>query len=289
MALSTRLKKQIKETLCGAVYANELITAIENPSAVVITGEPITGFVSGAGSVTATDSILTAFNKIVGNVALKANLISPALVTPNLGTPTAGVLTSCTGLPLTSGVTGVLPVANFTTGTPNGTKFVRDDGVLATVPSGGTTVQVAYLSEVQAYNVNGGTFTQDAWQTRVLNTEVDTSSIVTLASNQFTLVAGTYDIEAFVPAYRVGRNTAKLRNITDSTDALIGGAAYARPDIDTNNSNSIISGQVIIAGTKVFEIEHYCDTTGTTTGFGINTNIAGTNSVYTNVKITKRA
>jgi hypothetical protein len=32
-------------------------------------------------------------------------------------------------------VTGVLPVANFSTGTPSGTKFVRDDGVLA-VPSG---------------------------------------------------------------------------------------------------------------------------------------------------------
>jgi hypothetical protein len=31
-------------------------------------------------------------------------------------------------------VSGVLPVANFTTGTPDGTKFVRDDGVLAVPP-----------------------------------------------------------------------------------------------------------------------------------------------------------
>lgn len=146
------------------------------------------------------------------------------------------------------------------------------------------------LQDQKASGTDGGTFTSAAWRTRDLNTEVvDTGNHCTLAANQFTLVAGTYRIQAGASGYAVGGHKLRLQNITDAATTLVGNNTVSTATGASTNNTAQLFGRFTIAASKTFELQHQCGTTKTTNGFGLAHSFASTSEIYTTIIIEKEA
>jgi hypothetical protein len=102
--------------------------------------------------------------------------------------------------------------------------------------------------------------------------------------NSFTLPAGTYMVEASCPGNDCGLHKAKLYNVTDSEDTLIGTSETMPTAACT--TRSFITGTFTIASEKVFELQHRCGTTRNTDGFGLKSNFS-VSEIYSQIKITE--
>lgn len=178
--------------------------------------------------------------------------------------------------------------------TPDNTAYVKDGA--SAIRSLGSSIDTSMKSamniedflHVQDYKspgTNAGTFTSGAERTRDLNTIiVNTITGASLSSNQITLPAGTYFIEASAPAYKVDFHKALWRNVTDSTTLIQGTSELTGSGVDVT-TRSFYSNRFTIATSKVFELRHWCSATRAGDGFGRATGFF--NEVYSDVKIWK--
>ena len=253
--------------------AKQTFTTGQVLTAAQMTSLQQTAMLGGAASAKTASYTLVAAD---AGTAISMSNASATTITVNTGLFAAGDTVQITNLgagicTITAGTATVntaasLALAQYESGTLDFTSasaavFIKGAGASASAGA-----SYAVFADEKTSGTNGGTSTNGAFRTRDLNTtRVNGITGASLASNQITLPAGTYQIQAFAPSLESSSTQTRFYNITDSTVAIVGTSNY----VANAGGITTLGGSVVITGTKVFELQHRTGNTIATNGFGL--------------------
>ena len=174
-----------------------------------------------------------------------------------------------------------MPLTTYTAG-----EVLTASSLNANFSFAAASVATAIFNETQANGTQGGSSTSGSYIKRTLNTTVVNDIVgCSIASSVITLPAGTYNVSAFSTFYAGTNCSIKLRNTTDSTDAILGQSSQNGGNFV---SNIPLLGTFTSIASKDYELQYQVALSSATFGLGIATSF-GNDEIYSIIRIDKVA
>jgi len=259
----------------GTNFYNVTVSSINvsgGTTGLTFSGGPITD--SGTITMSGTLAVANGGTGVTTSTGTGSNVLStsPALTTPNLGTPSAAVLTNATGLPLTTGVTGVLNVINGGTGATTSTGLgavVKWDSPTLLTPNLGTPSAITLTNATGLPLTTGVTGTLPVANGGTGATSISSGALVKGNGSSAFSAASSADIVTAIGATAV-------QNATSATTASL-----------ATNANNLVSGGTIASNvTATTQSLGTNNTTVATTGYvqsELAYNVIGSNQTWQNM------